>query len=440
MKIERRKIFNIKKSGQLLILGLIIIVLFFTTGCTTYDNFKNAWLVKEKKDEPVTIKIGVYEPFTGQYKKYGKEEIQGINLAYKQINKVLGKKIELINADNRSNIYDGDTAINHLMTTSPSVVLGSYGETLSLVASDYLKATDTPGITISSTNPLITKNNDYYFMATFSDTKQGSALAEYAFAKNRESVATIRQETDDTAQAIIKRFTSRTKKLNENEESVVGNFVVNHEQVDYKDTIERLRASGAKAVLVTLPPKATVDFLNQCIQHKYTHVIFLGTKSFNDKVVQNAIRTENKLTVAYIEENNTIDMNKKIQDFVKLYKKEYGEKAEPTLNTLVAYDAYMIAVQSIEKAYNDAVNADVEELIKGAATDAEANSIKSDYNLIKETGIPTGRMIKEAIKSIENYRGVSGVINYQGKSEPSKSISITTVVNGVEDEPMVVRA
>lgn len=440
MKERKIKSFNIKRIKNVFIVSLMILVLTLATGCTTYDNFKAAWFTSEKEDKPVTLKIGVYEPFSGQYKKYGREEIEGITVAYNRVNNVIGKKIELIKSDNKSNIYDADTAIKHLMTLSPSVVLGSYGETLSLVASDYLKATDTPGITISSTNPLVTKNNDYYFMATFSDTKQGSALAEYAFGKKREIVATVRQDTDDTAQAIIKRFTSRTKKLNENEESVAGNFIVNHETLDYSKTIEDLRISGAKAILVTLPPNATVEFLNQCVKNNFTHAIFLGTKNFNDNAVQKYIREKNKLYVAYIEENSAIETNKEFDRFMEEYKKTYGDSAEPTLNTLVAYDSYMIAVKSIKKAYNDALNADVEALVKAAPTAAEANAVRKEIDTVKKTGIPSGRLIKEAIKSIKNYHGVSGIINYQGKSEPSKSISITTVINGTEEEPVVVLA
>ena len=163
------------------------------SGCTTYNNFKNAFFSDGQAASERTIKIGIYEPMTGQYKEQGKEEAAGIELAHELYPEVLGKKIELVYADNKSNIYDADTAIQELLTNSPSVVLGSYGETLTLVASDYIKGANTPAITISSTNPLITANNDYYFSATYSETKQGDALADFAYTSQKRNVAPLRK-------------------------------------------------------------------------------------------------------------------------------------------------------------------------------------------------------------------------------------------------------
>ena len=156
-----------KGLRKVLCLVLAVSLTAGLTGCTTYNNFKNAFFSDGKASSEKTIKIGIYEPMTGQYKEQGKEEVAGIELANKLYPTVLGKKVELVYADNKSNMYDGETAIQELLSGSPSVVLGSYGETLTLVASDYIKATNTPAITISSTNPLITVNNPYYFSAAY---------------------------------------------------------------------------------------------------------------------------------------------------------------------------------------------------------------------------------------------------------------------------------
>ena len=170
-----------KGLRKVLCLALAVSLMTGLAGCTTFNNFKNAFFSGGKTASERTIKIGIYEPMSGQYKEQGKEEIAGIELAHKLYPSVLGKKIELVYADNKSNMYDGETAIQELLSGSPSVVLGSYGETLTLAASDYIKATNTPAITISSTNPLITVNNPYYFSAAYTETRQGDAFAEFAF-------------------------------------------------------------------------------------------------------------------------------------------------------------------------------------------------------------------------------------------------------------------
>ena len=56
-----------KKLGVVICL---LLTLSLVTGCTTFNNFKNAFFSDNSTDtgaEERTIKIGVYEPLTGQY-------------------------------------------------------------------------------------------------------------------------------------------------------------------------------------------------------------------------------------------------------------------------------------------------------------------------------------------------------------------------------------
>ena len=58
----------------------------------------------EKKDAAKSdvIKIGVFEPLTGDNAAGGELELRGIKLANKLHPEVLGKKVELVIADNKS--------------------------------------------------------------------------------------------------------------------------------------------------------------------------------------------------------------------------------------------------------------------------------------------------------------------------------------------------
>ena len=216
--------------------------------CTTYNNFKNAFFDDGKEAQERTIKIGVFEPLSGKNKTEGNEELMGIELAHDLYPTVCGKKVELVYGDNKSDIYTGETVIQELISAnSPSVILGSYGETLTLIAGKYAKANNIPAITISSTNPLITTNNDYYFSATYSETRQGDALADFAYTSQKKIVAAaVKTEDDDTATATIKRFTNRFKKLSGQSNSVAGTFTVPKDSTDYSKTIDDIKASGAE--------------------------------------------------------------------------------------------------------------------------------------------------------------------------------------------------
>ena len=208
-----------KKFGVIICL---ILMVSLVTGCTTFNNFKNAFFsdnsaVNVAKER--TIKIGVYEPLTGQYKANGEAEKIGIELAHELYPEVAGKKVELVYADNQSEMDVAETVIQELVAQKPSVILGSYGETVTLVAGDAVKANNIPSISITSTNPLITVNNEYYFCATFAETRQGDAIADFVYTnQGKDKVATVKVTGDDTATATVKRFTNRMKKLAGNSE------------------------------------------------------------------------------------------------------------------------------------------------------------------------------------------------------------------------------
>ena len=427
-----------KGLRKVLCLALAVSLMTGLAGCTTFNNFKNAFFSGGKTASERTIKIGIYEPMSGQYKEQGKEEIAGIELAHKLYPSVLGKKIELVYADNKSNMYDGETAIQELLSGSPSVVLGSYGETLTLAASDYIKATNTPAITISSTNPLITVNNPYYFSAAYTETRQGDALAEFAFTSQKKDVAaTVRAANDDAAVATIKRFTNKIKKLTGSSKSAAGNFVISADSQDYTETIEKIRSSGAKAVFLALQPSAAQSFMEQCVKNNLTHVLFLGTKSWNDKDLSKFLKKNPKINAAFCAEQTQDKTSELSELFLNTYKTEYGENSQPTGNMAEAFDAYVMAVRAIESAYNNLLESDVDELAAQAKSDGEALSIRNAYQKAIEEGIPSGTHIKAALNEISDFHGASGVINYNGNNEPTKSISINHIQAG-EDMPAYV--
>lgn len=78
------------------IAGVLIVGLFsfLLTGCTTFDNFKEAFVEKEAKSKN-TIKIGVFEPMSGSDKKMGELEVQGIELANELYPEVLSQNLRI---------------------------------------------------------------------------------------------------------------------------------------------------------------------------------------------------------------------------------------------------------------------------------------------------------------------------------------------------------
>ena len=423
-----------KCRKRILSLVLVVCLTAGLTGCTTYTNFKNAFFGTDTVAKEKTIKIGVFEPTSGSMKTQGKEEVMGIELAHDLYPTACGKTVELVYADNKSDMYEAEAAIQELISSSsPSMILGSYGETLSLIAGKYIEAANIPSITISSTNPLITANNPYYFSATYSEARQGDALADFAYlSQNKDMVATVKLENDDTATATIKRFTNRMKKLTENNRCVVGSFTLSTTSADYTETIEKIRESGATAVFLAVPPTVAKAFLTQAQEQKLPYMLFLGTRSWGDKDFLEFVKANKQLHIGYPAEQATNNETAMSQKFMEAFRTKYGEDAELSQRTVVAFDAYLLAVTAMDRAMQTVRDTDPDTIAQNSATDAEARAKKEAWQVARETGIPSGTQIKDALNGIDNFEGASGVINYKGKNEATKSVSISHIANGTE--------
>ena len=166
-------------------------------------------------------------------------------------------------------------------------------------------------------------------------------------------------------------------------------------------------------------------------------MLFLGTNSWNDKDLLKFLEKNPKLNVAFCAEQ-TQDSTSELSDmFLSAYRTEYGEDSQPTAKMAVAFDAYVMAVKAIESSYNTLLESNVEDLAAQAKSDGEALSIRNAYQKSLEEGIPSGTNIKDALNAITDFKGASGVINYSGNNEPTKSISINHIQAG-EDMPAYV--
>jgi branched-chain amino acid transport system substrate-binding protein len=131
------------------------------------------------------VKIGVYEPASGDNGAGGKQETLGIQYANTvQPTVEIGGEtytVELEIVDNQSSTEKGPSAAQQLVSAGVSVVLGSYGSGVSIAASDVFKNGGVPAIGVTCTNPQVTEGNEHYFRICFLDPFQGTVLANFAY-------------------------------------------------------------------------------------------------------------------------------------------------------------------------------------------------------------------------------------------------------------------
>src|SRR4051794_17084279 len=115
-----------------------------------------------------TIKIGVNEPLTGPFAASGTYVVNGAKIAADEINAkggVLGKKIELVIEDNKSNPTEAAAVAEKLITADKvPVIMGAWGSSLTLAVMPKLMEYKVPMLVeTSSSGKITTSGNPYIF-------------------------------------------------------------------------------------------------------------------------------------------------------------------------------------------------------------------------------------------------------------------------------------
>jgi branched-chain amino acid transport system substrate-binding protein len=115
-----------------------------------------------------TIRIGVNEPLTGPFAASGTYVVNGAKIAADEINAkggVLGKKIELLIEDNKSNPTEAAAVAEKLITSDKTpVMMGAWGSSLTLAVMPKLMDYETPMLVeTSSSGKITTSGNPYVF-------------------------------------------------------------------------------------------------------------------------------------------------------------------------------------------------------------------------------------------------------------------------------------
>ncbi|MCP9627919.1 ABC transporter substrate-binding protein [Rhodopseudomonas palustris] len=130
-----------------------------------------------------TIKIGVNEPLTGAFAASGTYVVNGAKIAADEINAkggVLGKQIELVIEDNKSNPTEAAAVAEKLITRDKTpVMMGAWGSSLTLAVMPKLMEYEVPMVVeTSSSGKITTSGNPYIFRIS-----PPSAIEAAAFAK-----------------------------------------------------------------------------------------------------------------------------------------------------------------------------------------------------------------------------------------------------------------
>jgi len=345
-----------------------------------------------------TVKFGVFEPLTGANAGGGALEVEGVKLAnelYPTV-KVGNKeyKIELVIADNKSDKIEAANAAQRLVDKDKvHVVLGSWGSSLSMAAGPIVKQAKTPAIGLSCTNPLVTKDNEYYFRVCFLDPFQGTVMATYAVKNlNAKKAIIIREVSNDYSVGLAKFFEDSFKSLTGDENAILAELNYNTGDTDFAAQLTEVKKYKPDVIF------APGNFTESALIVKQARELgiktqFLGgdtweTPEFLDvgkKQVEGVVFSTFFATEVPITETSKV--------FLDAYRKKYNK--EPAAVTALGFDGYLVARAAIEKAQS-----------------------------LDRT------KIRDAIAQTTDFPGAAGMITLDAEGDAVKSAVIKTVKDG----------
>lgn len=334
-----------------------------------------------------TIKVGVFEPVTGENGGGGSQEVLGIRYANKQVPSVtIGDKeykIELVEVDNQSDKTAAVTAASQLITSGVVAVLGSYGSGVSIAAGATFESAGVPAIGCSCTNPQVTLGNDFYFRVCFLDPFQGTVMANYAYAtKGCQKAYVIYQNGDDYSTGLANYFMQAFKG------EVVGQSTFNTNESDFNAYITAAKAANPDVVFVPSSIQTASLFIKQAREAGLDCAIMAGDTWENQTIIDNAGKDNatNVYLSTFFDENDS-----GAAEFVKGYKEFLNsDNANLTLNggndvvaavSALGYDAYMTLVEALKKVDPANVNSvAIRDALKTVSFAGVTGSISFDEN------------------------------------------------------------
>ena len=301
------------------------------------------------------VKIGVFEPASGDNGAGGKQETLGIQYAnYVTPTVEIGGKeytVQLDIVDNESSNDKAPSAAATLVSDGVSVVLGSYGSGVSIAGSDTFKEAGIPVIGVTCTNPQITEGNTHYFRICFLDPFQGTVLANFAsdnFSAKKAYVLT--KLGDDYSTGLGYYFTEAFEALG----GEVVSETFQEGNSDFTSYITSAKNEGAEVFFAPSSTEVAALLIEQAASQGLGMPLLAGD-TWDSNVIMNA--AEGKDVDIYVstfyQEGGDPELAAGIKEWINsdsTAKANNGGDDTVSGLTVMGYDAYYVALEALKAA------------------------------------------------------------------------------------------
>ena len=379
---------------KVIALVLALVMVFALCACGSSDSASST---KAASSDEKVVKIGVFEPTSGQNAAGGKKEILGIEYAHSLYPTVdiNGEtyNIELVYADNASDAAKAPSAAQLLISNDVSVVIGTYGSGCAIAAGDLFAEAKIPAIGTSCTNPQVTLGNDYYFRIAYIDPFQGAVMASYALKNGCKNCVVIVEAGDDYSAGFGNYFSEAMV----NGGASCDTVTFQTGETDFSTIMANIKSKGYDGIFAPVSIETAPLIINQAREAGVDCQIMAGDTWDDISIAERAGANANGVFFsAFFDASDTsneagVEFNKGILEWIAAdaTRTENNGGAADAISSVTpcGYDAYMAAYNAI---------------LAAQSTDGEA--IRDALAGLEVKGLVTGDLkFDENGDAIKNY-------------------------------------
>ncbi|NPV87425.1 MAG: ABC transporter substrate-binding protein [Anaerolineae bacterium] len=343
------------------------------------------------------IRFGLNNEITGDNPVIGASSRKGVDLALEEINaaggvNVGGKKYKLV-VEELDNEFKPESAaaVAQKFADRPDIVamIGPNDSADVMPTIPIIEKAKLPSITPWATAVDITKNNDYFFRACFTDDFQGAVIAKFAYEDEGARTAAVLYDMSNDYNVGIATIFRKT--FEEMGGKVVEFQSYGRGEKDFKSQLTKIIQANPDILLL---PNFFAEVPLQAEQARSLGYKgkFIGSDTWGDVELLRlgGEYVEGALWVGHYAVDIASD---KAKAFIKAYEAKYNEK--PNDIAALNYDAVYLLAKAIE------------------------NAGKIDRVAIRN-----------GLASIKEYEGVTGNMQFNDTGDPVKTAVIIKIENG----------
>lgn len=243
--------------------------------------------------EPIEVAVAVDGPFGSGS---GASIVNSVRMAFNELNArggLEGRPLVVRVYDDQGDAARAVEVAQQIVESDAVAVIGHRTSTMSAAAGPIYKAGEIPAITPTSTSPVVTADNAWYFRTIGPDDRLGHFLAHYVQVVERPSTTLLVTEDNVYGLALSQSFTERAETIGLN---LLPTFTLQPPRASDSETAEAdatviqsivsslQQSPGRNAIFFAMYPERAIAIVKAIRDAGITNVSMLGPDSFDTEV------------------------------------------------------------------------------------------------------------------------------------------------------------